>query len=134
MTHYLAKKRADDFVAFLRTMSATPALAKRSPDDHLATFRAAFQTDLTKLDHDIDVYLGKLKVTHQLPYFAVMAQKRAGNGQLHRDAIVSQSPSVISQWLEALGAPEGVPPAWDVYRSLSRARAVLTAEAWLRER
>jgi hypothetical protein len=134
MTHYLAMKRVGDFVTFLKTMSALPPLEKRTPDDHLALFRAAFRTDLGKLDHDIDVYLGKLKVTHQLPYYAVMVRKQVGDGPIHRDAIVSQSPSVIRQWLETAASPLGEPSVWEALSYPSRARAVLVAEAWMRER
>ena len=45
MTHYLATSRAHkEFVGFLKTMSQLPPLQERSPQDHLAAFRAAFAT------------------------------------------------------------------------------------------
>ena len=39
MTHYLAFKRQDDFVAYLKAMSQIPPLEPRTPEDHLAEFR-----------------------------------------------------------------------------------------------
>ena len=39
MTHYLAFKRQDDFVEYLKAMSQIPPLEPRTPEDHLAEFR-----------------------------------------------------------------------------------------------
>jgi hypothetical protein len=134
MTYYLAKERVDEFVAFLKMMSALPPLEKRTPDEHLASFKAAFGTELAKLDKDINAYLKKLKVTHQLPYYAVMLEQHIGNGRMKRAAIVSQSPSMIRQWLETVSVPSGEPPVWEALPYPSRARAMVTADEWVRSR
>ena len=73
MTHYLAFKRQDDFVAYLKTMSQIPPLEPRTPEDHLAEFRKAFGSDLAKIDKTIDAYLKKLarqKGYDPMPYYA----------------------------------------------------------------
>lgn len=131
MTHYLARRRAHDFVAFLRAMSALPPLAHRTPSEQLDAFRRAFGTDLNRLDGEINAHLGKLKVTNQLPYYSVMFQQRVGGGLVRRAAIVSQSPSMIRQWLETISAP-GDPPAWEAFPFPSRTPALAAANAWVR--
>lgn len=132
MTHYLARRRVDDFVAYLRAMSELPPLSERTSADHLDAFRRAFGKDLVRLDREIAGYLGKLKVTNHLPYYAVMFQQRVGGGLVRRAAIVSQSPSMIRQWLDTVGSPRGDTPAWEAYPFPHRTPALAAAEAWLR--
>ena len=62
MTHYLAMKRVDEFIPFLKAMSNAPPLQPMTPEDHLAAFRGAFGDDLEKLDREIGTYLSKLKI------------------------------------------------------------------------
>jgi Protein of unknown function (DUF1570) len=132
LTHYLGMKREDAFVDFLKTMSQTPPLEKRTPDDHLNAFRAAFGSDLQKLDRDVDKYLSKLKVTNPLPYYAVMFQQRVPGNRFKRAAMVSQSPSLIRQWLETTTAPTGDVPVWEAFSFKTRNPAVVAAEAFVR--
>ena len=49
-------------------------------------------------------------------------------------AIVSQSPSMIRQWLETVSAAGGAPPTWEAVPFPTRARALLSAEEWMRTR
>ncbi len=73
MTHYLAFKRQDDFVEYLKAMSRIPPLEPRTPEDHLAEFRKAFGADLVKIDKTIESYLKKLanKNTYdKMPFYA----------------------------------------------------------------
>ena len=135
MTHYLAMKKVEPFLNYLKTMSAMPPLQPRSPEDHLAAFQAAFGSDLAKLDRDIDTYLGKLKVNNRLPYYAVVFQQRIGaTTLLKRAAIVSQSPTMIRQWLETVTNPNSEAPSWEVHPFPSRARALAAAEEWVQQR
>ncbi len=134
LTHYLGMKRVDDFVAFLRTMSEMPPLELRTPEDHLKAFRTAFGADLQKLDREIDKYLGKLKVTNPLPYYAVMFQQRIPGNQVKRAAMVSQSPSMIRQWLEITTAPTGDTPDWQAVPFTTRTPAQAIAEAFVQGR
>lgn len=131
MTHYLAKRKVDDFVAYLRTMSQLAPLSKRTPAEQLAAFRVAFGADLGKLDHDIDVYLGKLKAPNQLPFYAVMFQQRVGGGMTQRAALVSQSPSTIREWIDKLTSPRGEVPVWTFYPYPHRTPALAAAQAFL---
>ncbi|MGE5756172.1 MAG: DUF1570 domain-containing protein [Planctomycetaceae bacterium] len=131
LTHYLAQKRVGEFLAYLKAMSRIPPLERRTPEDHLAAFRAAFGADLAKMDKAVDTYLAELKGYDQLPYYVVMFQQAIGGGLVRRATIVSQSPSVIRQWLETVGSPDGDPPNWEVLPHPTRARALLAAEQWL---
>jgi hypothetical protein len=132
LTHYLALKRGNDFVAYLKTMSRMPPLKHVSPEEHLATFCAAFGSDLGRMDRAVAVYLSKLKGYDQLPFYAVMFEQRVGTGMIKRAAIVSQSPSMIRQWLETVSTVDGAPPTWEALPHPTRARALLTAEQWMR--
>jgi hypothetical protein len=132
LTHYLALKRGNEFVAFLKTMSQSPPLKKVTPEEHLATFRAAFGNDLARMDRAVAGYLSKLKGYDQLPYYAVMFEQRVAAGMIKRAAIVSQSPSMIRQWLETVNTMEGAPPTWEAVPHPTRARAWFTAEQWIR--
>ncbi len=87
MTHYLALRRGDDFVKYLKAMSQIPPLQPRTPEEHLAEFRKFFVEDLSKLDKKVDEYIGKLstrKTYDPLPYYAVMFEWTLPNGMLTR--------------------------------------------------
>ena len=132
MTHYLGMKRVEEFVDFLKTMSRMPPLQTCSAEDHLAAFRAAFGKDLPHLDREIGAYLSRLKVKDRLPYYSVKFQQRVPGGQIKRAAIVSQSPSMIRQWLDTVTSPRGDSPAWEAVPHPSRTRAYVAAEQFVR--
>jgi hypothetical protein len=131
LTYYLAIKRADDFLDFVREMSQIPPLERRSPADHLRSFKAAFGDNLVKLDLAVLGHLRKLKQIDALPYYAVMFEQPVQGGRVHRAAMVSQSPLIIRQWLENNTSPRGAEPRWDILPHPSRARAMITAEQWI---
>jgi hypothetical protein len=131
LTHYLAQKRVNDFLTYLKLMSRMPPLEKRTPQDQLTSFRLAFGSDLAKMDKAVASYLAKLKGYDQLPYYAVMFQQPIRGGMIRRAAIVSQSPSMIRQWLETVSTPDGGAASWEVIPRPTRARALLTAQEWL---
>jgi hypothetical protein len=132
LTHYLALKRGPEFVKFLKTMSQSPPLKQMTPEEHLAAFRAAFGNDLAEMDRTIGRYLSRLKNYDPLPYYAVMFEQRVGPGMIKRAAIVSQSTSMIRQWLETVRVADGDPPSWKAVPLGTRGRALLTAEQWMR--
>ncbi len=134
LTHYLARKRVGEFVQFLKMMSALPPLQKRTPDDQLDAFRLAFGKDLVKLDREIGVYLSRLKTPNHLPYYAVMFEQRVGNGLMKRAAIVSQSPSMIRQWLDTISSARGEAPLWQALPFSSRTPALAAAQQWVQSR
>ena len=74
LTHYLASKRLDDFLAFLEAMRKAPPLETRTPEEHLAAFRAAFGDDLSRMDRAVRNHLAKLKKYDALPYYAVVVR------------------------------------------------------------
>ena len=131
LTHYLAQKRVNDFLSYLKLMSRMPPLEQRTPQDQLTSFRLAFGSDLAKMDKAVASYLAKLKGYDQLPYYAVMFQQPIRGGMIRRAAIVSQSPSMIRQWLETVSTPDGGTASWEVIPRPTRARALLTAKEWL---
>lgn len=132
LTHYLAMKRTDEFVAYLKAMSELPPFEKRTSADHLQAFRDAFGGRLDRLDKEINAYLGKLKVKDQLPFYAVTFHQRIPDGLTNRSAMVSQSPSLIRQWLDTVTTLRGDPPAWEAVPFPSRTRAWLAAEQWVK--
>jgi hypothetical protein len=134
MTHYLAVKREDDFVAYLKTMSQIQPLKPLTPEDHLAEFRKAFGQDLAKVDKTIDAYLKKLarqKTFDPMPYYAVTYEQALPAGMLRRAAMVSQSPQWIQQWIEEITSPLGAQPLWQALPHSTRVRALLAVENWM---
>jgi hypothetical protein len=135
MTHYLAFKRQDEFVAYLRMMSQVPPLAPRTAEDHLADFRKVFGQDLAKVDRAIDVYLKKLakqKNYDPMPFYAVMFEQTLPAGLFRRTAMVSQSPQMIQQWISDISNPQGAQPSWQALPHPTHSRALLAIETWMR--
>jgi hypothetical protein len=52
---------------------------------------------------------------------------------VRRATMVSQSPSVIRQWIEGTTNPAGAEPRWQVLPRPTRVRAQLAAQEWLRD-
>ncbi len=137
MTHYLAFKRQDDFVEYLKTMSQIPPLEPRTPDEHLAEFRKAFGDDLVKIDKTIESYLKKLakqKGYDPMPYYAATYEQSLPAGLLKRAAMVSQSPQMIQQWVEEISSPVGAQPSWQALPYPTRSQALLAVEQWMKSR
>jgi hypothetical protein len=137
MTHYLAFKRQDDFVEYLKAMSRIPPLEPRTPEDHLAEFRKAFGADLVKIDKTIESYLKKLanKNTYdKMQFYAATYEQSLPAGLLKRAAMVSQSPQVIQQWVEEISNPLGAQPTWQALPYPTRAQALLAVEVWMKPR
>ena len=135
MTHYLAFKRQDDFVAYLKAMSQIPPLEPRTPEDHLAEFRKAFGSDLVKIDKTIDRYLknlAKQKGYDPMPFYAATYEQSLPAGLLKRAAMVSQSPQMIQQWVEEISNPLGAQPTWQALPHATRARALLAVEEYMK--
>lgn len=130
LTHYLAMKKGTEFLAFVQTMSQLPPLEEQTPEQHLASFREAFGTDLAKLDKTIAGYLGKLKFD-PLPYYAVVFEQPIPGNQIRRATIVSQSPSMIRQWLSQVSDANGGESSWKVFAHPTRTRAQMAAEQWI---
>ncbi len=134
MTHYLAFKRQDDFVEYLKAMSQIPPLEPRTPEDHLAEFRRVFGADLVKIDKSIDGYLKKLatKKYDRMPFYAATYEQSLPAGLLKRAAMVSQSPQMIQQWVEEISNPMGAVPTWQALPFGTRDQALLAVEDWMK--
>ena len=57
LSYYLANKRFEDFVEYLKDLGHRSPLARTSPQDQLADFRRHFGNDLVKLDKSFQKYL-----------------------------------------------------------------------------
>ena len=135
LTHYLAQNRVDQFVAYIRKLNRLRPFEERTPEEQLADFREAFGKDLTKLDAQVAKYLGKLRVpdAQALPFYAVLLEQQVSPTSIRRMAMVSQSPSVIRQWVETASHSAAGPIQWEPVPHPNRTRAMVTADAWLHQ-
>ncbi|WP_435011005.1 DUF1570 domain-containing protein [Tundrisphaera lichenicola] len=130
LTHYLARERLPEFVAYMKRMSELKPFEGRTPDQQLASFLEVFGDDPVKMDAKVAKYLSRLKTPEALPYFSVVFEQPVGP-VIRRMAMVSQSPSVIRQWIESASSPEGGLPHWQALPYRSRATALHAAEQFL---
>jgi hypothetical protein len=134
MTHYLAFKRGEEFIEYLKLMSQIPPLEPRTPEDHLAEFQRAFGPDLAKVDKAIDAYLRKLakqKNYDPMPFYAVMFEQPLPPNMIRRAAMVSQSPQMIQQWVQENSNPQGGQVSWQALPHGTHARALAVVEQWI---
>ncbi len=132
LTHYLATKRTVDFVAYIKRMSQLQPGQEQSPKDQLDTFREVFGNDLAQMDSKIATHLKKVKQTDILPFYAVIYEQQVGP-MIRRQAMVSQSPSVIRQWLESVTLPQGAQPRWEFFPQSTRKQAIDVVEQWMNQ-
>lgn len=128
LTHYLVTKHRDQFLAYLKTMGKMRPLERRTAAEDLFSFRAAFGDDLAKLDRKVRAHIDHLESLgnfEALTYYAVVFEQVLPDGPNVRGSLVSQSPSVIRQWLEAMVSPRGGPAAWEIIPCRTRAQAFL---------
>jgi Protein of unknown function (DUF1570) len=134
LTHYLARQRKTEFVAYLKAMGKLPPFQPRSPEENLAEFRKFFSDDLAKLDKKVDDNIRRLVKKggyDLLPYYTVLFAQSLGNGMIRRGAKVSQSPSVIESWVQEMTVPFGDVPSWEATPYPSQQRAFLAAQEWM---
>jgi hypothetical protein len=134
LTHYLAHMKLDGFVEYMKRMSQLKPFEARSPEVQLATFREVFGDDLVKMDAKVAAYLAqpRFKKLDTLPYYALIFEQPVGPVAVRRSAMVSQSPSVIRQGLDAALAKG--PTQWQILPQPSRRAAVEFAEQWMQGR
>ena len=135
LTHYLAQNRVDQFVSYIRKLNKLRPFENRTPDEQLADFRETFGQDLAKLDAQVGRYLAKLKIpeAQALPFYAVLLEQQVSPNAIRRMAMVSQSPSVIRQWVETASNSGGGEVHWEGVPCPNRTRAVLTADGWVHQ-
>lgn len=132
LTHYLATRRTNDFIDYLKTMSRMAPGQEPTPKDHLKMFREAFGDDLAKIDKAIYQHVGKLKYD-PVPYYAVMCEREEGPGLVTKASLVSQSPTTIRQWLDGMQA-EGLPVRWQAVEFPNKTPALQAADFWRNSR
>ncbi len=130
LTHYLATARPEAFVDYLRVLGQLRPLERRTADQQLADFRAAFGRDL---DRKVANYLGHLPEPEILPFYAVAFEQAMPEGLPLRATLVSQSPTEVRHWLEARYSPHGGMPNWEVVPHATRASALRHVRAWVGE-
>ena len=135
LTHYLLKARhrdgyahRDQFVAYLRMLARRRPLERRTPQEHLAEFRTFFGRDL---DRKVSQYIQALPDPVTLPFYAVAYAQPMPEGPPLRATLVSQSPTVIRQWLDTMYSPHGGAPAFEIVPCPSRAWAAYRVQGWL---
>jgi hypothetical protein len=130
LTHYLATKRVKEFVAYLKLLSRLN-FDKQSPEEQLATFREVFGDDLAHMDGKVAKHLKSFKLSDALPHYAVIFEQHVGPSAVRRHFMVSQSPSVIREWLESITVPEGGEPRWRALPHFTQKKALEAAEQWM---
>lgn len=130
LTHYLASQKSDELLAYLRELSNLSPLRIPNTDDQVALFCRMFGSDIGKLDTAVARHLKNLKY-ESLPYYAVVFEQPISRGMVKRAALVSQSPSMIRQWIEAVQAPQGPPGAWRAQAYPSKTKALMVTEQWI---
>ena len=135
LTHYLAVKRVDQLIAYIRKLNQLRPFELRTPEQQLADFREVFGKNLAKLDTQVADHLDKLKVpeAQALPYYAVMVEQPMPRNAVRRMAMVSQSPSVIRQWFDSISNSSPTEIGWNVTPFPNRTRAVLAADSWIQQ-
>lgn len=134
LTHFLATRRHDEFVSYLRMMSQVLPLATDSPRQTDEIFRRAFGNDMVGLGQQLGRHLANLPRPDPMPYYAVMFEQILDDGTVRRGTMVSQSPMVIRQWLNSMAEGFDAPWAWYPYSCPSRAAAFALAEQWIGSR
>lgn len=134
LTYFLANDREKEFTAYLRKLSQFAPFEKHTPEEHLADFKSVFGENLGKLSSTMNVSLNKkFRRVATLPYFAVIYEQATPAGLMRR-AMVSQSMSMIEQWVDTVTNPRGTAPQWQPIPHPTRAQAVLYAQQWMNSR
>ncbi|MEW4569344.1 DUF1570 domain-containing protein [Tautonia sp. JC769] len=130
LTHYLAQHHADAFRSYLLALGARSPLEPRTPEQHLKEFIEAFGVHPSSLTRRIKGHLASLRYD-RVPYYAVRFEQMMPSGLTRRGTLVSPSPTMITQWLQAQTLPEGSPLVWWANAFASRNLARLSCESWL---
>jgi len=131
LTHYLATQRVKDFVAYIKRLSQLKPFDEQAPRQQLDTFREVFGGDLAQIEAKVAKHLKNFKLSDALPHYAVIFEQPVGPAVIRRHVMVSQSPSVIRQWLESITVPEGGEPRWRALPHFTQKKALEAAEQWM---
>ena len=129
LTDDLARNDPAAFTAYLRELIDRPPLEPRSPEQHLDDFEAHVTIEPKQLARRVDRHLAVARYD-QIPYYAVWFELENGSAPLRRGVFVSQSPTMISRWLQSQTRPDGGLMLWWATPYPSRNLARQAAEAW----
>ncbi|MFO0956948.1 MAG: DUF1570 domain-containing protein [Isosphaeraceae bacterium] len=131
LTYYLAQKRPREFKSFLARMVCSRPLDSSTPRDRLSEFREAFGPDLARLDQKVRIHLSSRRGYPELPYYCVYFEQWQADGTLFQDAIASQSPAVIEQWLKERENPDALQPGvQEILAMPTKLAAALLLRSW----
>ena len=129
LTNYLARTFPEAFTAYLRELSARPPLAPRTPEQQLDDFVSHFEIEPKQLARRIDRHLAVARY-EQVPFYAVCFEQDMGPAPPRRGVYVTQSPTMIAQWLRSQTRPDGGLALWWASPYPSRNLARQAAESW----
>jgi hypothetical protein len=130
LTHYLAQNHPDAFRTYLLALGQRLPLEPRTPEQHLKEFTDVFGVHPSTLTRRIKNHLDSLRYD-RVPFYAVRFEQMMPSGLTRRGTLVSPSPTMITQWLQAQTLPEGAPLLWWATPFASRNLARLSCESWL---
>ncbi|GIW87020.1 MAG: hypothetical protein KatS3mg108_1344 [Isosphaeraceae bacterium] len=135
LTHYLANRRTDAFLAYLKTLAAREPGVAHSDDEDLAVFRDHFGPRLDRLDRQVTQHVQRLRAQVPLAYYAVTFEQVLSAGRFRRATLVTRSPAIVREWVEErLPDPRGGPYQWEAVPFRDRAVAYQYTQQWLQSR
>jgi hypothetical protein len=135
LTHFLANRRTDAFLAYLKALSQREPGVDYSDDDDLALFQTHFGARPERLDRQIAQHVQRLRAQVPLAYYAVTFEQVLPGGQRRRATLVTRSPSMIREWVEErMPDPRGGPYLWEAVPFRERAVAFQYTQEWLSSR
>lgn len=131
LTYYLAQKRPREFQQYLARMVRSQPLDSPTAQDRLDEFRQVFGPNLNRLDQKVQLHLASRRGYPELPYYCVYFEQWQPDGTLAQDAIASQSPAIIEQWLRDHENPDAPAPSHrEVLPLPTKLAAALLLHAW----
>ena len=134
LTFYLANKKHDEFVTYLKEMGRMPPFAEHSAESRRAAFRTAFKDDPPAIGQQAHRLISGIRRADNLPHYAVSFEQPIEPGVVRLGTLVSQSPQVIRQWIEQMGASHSAAYYWEAWPFPNRAAATAAAERWINSR
>jgi hypothetical protein len=132
LTHYLANKRKEPFIAYVKELGRRPPAEDASLAHDVALFRKHFGSDLLASDAPVRKHIGRLRKDSTLTYYAVMFQQALPGNLARRATLVSRSPQVIREWVEErMYDPRAGVYHWQAVPFRTKQEAFLYTEQWL---